>query len=297
MTPRPPAELDITESLVRRLLTEQYPDLARHGLGPRAEGWDCVMMPLASAESSDLLAVRLPRRAAAVAGIMHEQRWLPELAGRLPLPVPAPLKIGAPSAQFPWPWSIVPWFTGDAASTTAPADRRGWARALADFVADLHQRAAGDAPANPYRGVPLAIRDAAVPLRIGNHPSSRHLLAVWNAALEAPPWAGPPVWLHGDLHPANLVVRGPEPELMAVIDFIDLTSGDPATDLATAWLTFDVEGRADFRSQVDARCAHPDETWARARGWALALASAMTQSADPVMAACAAHTFEEVLRD
>jgi aminoglycoside phosphotransferase (APT) family kinase protein len=173
--------------------------------------------------------------------------------------------------------------------------RRSWAVALADFVADLHQSAPTNAPVNRYRGVPLATRAATVPLRLGEHPSSDRLLPVWESALTAAPWEEAPVWLHGDLHPANLVVR--RRRIAAVIDFIDLTSGDPATDLAAAWLTFDAEGRCDFRDRLDARRAYVPATWERARGWALALAAAMAERADPVMAACAADTFEEVLSD
>ena len=45
-------------------------------------------------------------------------------------------------------------------------------------------------------------------------------------------WQGPPVWLHGDLHPANVVVS--DGTLSGVIDFGELCAGDPATDLAAA---------------------------------------------------------------
>jgi aminoglycoside phosphotransferase (APT) family kinase protein len=209
--------------------------------------------------------------------------------------VPVPIRVGAPSDAFPWAWSVVPWFDGLPASTLQPAGRRAWARALADFIADLHLPAPEDAPANPYRGVPLAARDAVVRPRLTSFEASGRLLAVWESALRAPPWDGPPVWLHGDLHPANLIVR--DRRLAAVIDFIDLTSGDPATDLATAWLTFDAAGRADFRAALDARCGHRAETWARARGWALALASAIADDTNRAMAALAAHTLRHVLLD
>ncbi|MEV5542173.1 phosphotransferase [Saccharopolyspora shandongensis] len=30
---------------------------------------------------------------------------------------------------------------------------------------------------------------------------------VWEKAVAAPAWQGAPLWLHGDLHPANVVVR------------------------------------------------------------------------------------------
>ena len=83
--------------------------------------------------------------------------------------------------------------------------------------------------------------------------------------------------MHGDLHPANLLL-GTSGRLSAVIDFGDLTAGDPATDLATAWLTFSPEGRRVFRAEVEARMSVDAATWERARGWALVIASAVVEA-------------------
>ena len=120
------------------------------------------------------------------------------------------------------------------------------------------------------------------------------VVALWERLVRAPAWSGPPVWLHGDLHPANVLVdRG---RVSAVIDFGDITAGDPATDLSIAWMLLTREARAGLRSSagdVD------DATWARARGWALALAVAiLSSSADnPVMHGVGRRTLEAVLRD
>jgi aminoglycoside phosphotransferase (APT) family kinase protein len=32
--------------------------------------------------------------------------------------------------------------------------------------------------------------------------------AVWAEALDAPPWTGPRLWLHADLHAANVLTTG-----------------------------------------------------------------------------------------
>jgi aminoglycoside phosphotransferase (APT) family kinase protein len=84
---------------------------------------------------------------------------------------------------------------------------------------------------------------------------------------------------------------------MAIIDFGDLTSGDPATDLAAAWMVFDTEARAVFRSRVDRLSGVDAATWARARGWALCLGTGLAAHSDdnPRMAALGAHTLEQVL--
>ena len=97
----PGAEFDVDESLVRRLLLAQHPDLADEPLVELANGWDNLVYRLGSDWT-----VRLPRRSAAARLIEHEQRWLRILAPRLPLPVPVPIRFGRPTADYPWPWSV-----------------------------------------------------------------------------------------------------------------------------------------------------------------------------------------------
>src|SRR5215469_16639135 len=99
--PMPAAEVDISTDLVRRLLREQHPDLARLPVEFLANGWDNVMFRLGAD-----LAVRLPRRTLGAEILVHEQRWLPLLAARLPLPIPYPERAGLPALGYPWPWSV-----------------------------------------------------------------------------------------------------------------------------------------------------------------------------------------------
>ena len=53
--------------------------------------------------------------------------------------------------------------------------------------------------------------------------------------------------------------------LSAVIDFGCSAIGDPACDLVVAWTMFDSDNRQVFRDHVRL----DDDTWTRARGWAL----------------------------
>jgi len=105
-------------------------------------------------------------------------------------------------------------------------------------VTTLHSPAHSQAPANPYRGGPLAARHAVVRQRLRRLDVALDVardgraLRLWERLVSVPGWTGHPVWLHGDLHPANMVVA--DGTLQAVIEFGDLTSGAPATDLATA---------------------------------------------------------------
>ncbi|WP_402464973.1 aminoglycoside phosphotransferase family protein [Isoptericola aurantiacus] len=271
-----PAEIDVDVALVRALLAEQHPDLADLPVEIVAHGWDNVMARLGAD-----LAVRVPRRALAAPLIEHEQQWLPVLAPRLQVPVPVPVRVGVPSRAlgYPWGWSVVPWIAGLRGSDVPVDRRRPLAEPLADLYRTLHLPTPRDAPANPVRGVPLATRDGAVRDRVasGVVPGPERVLAVWSQAAAAAPWAGPALWIHGDPHPGNLVLAEDD-SLRAVVDFGDLTAGDPATDLATAWLTFDAPGRRRFRERLGDLYPADDPVWLRARGWALSMATSMLTS-------------------
>jgi aminoglycoside phosphotransferase (APT) family kinase protein len=102
-----------------------------------------------------------------------------------------------------------------------------------------------------------------------------------------------PLWIHGDLHPANVVAIGPR--LVGIIDFGDVTAGDPAYDLAVAWLAFDDEGRARFIAATDGR--YDDPTWMRARAWAVAVAIMLLAHSDdePAYAELGRAAFREIV--
>ncbi len=265
----PSAEVDVTPDLVRRLVAAQHPDLASLPVTTLANGWDNVICLL-----GDEFLVRLPRRQVAVRPIINEQRWLPELRRVLPLPVPAPVRIGRPGSGYPWPWSIVPFLPGRVASRQPPVDPREAAACLARFLAALHAPAAADAPMNPYRGVPLADRAAALTENlsaVGDLVDGGSVRRAWRAALAAPPWHGPPVWLHGDLHPANILVH--QGRISGVIDFGDITAGDPAADLSVAWMLLPADCHGLFQSAYRTAVRHGPGAglWTRARGWAMVL--------------------------
>lgn len=261
----PSAEVDITEALVRRLLEEQFPDLAERSLTLVANGWDNVIFRL-----GDDLVARLPRRQFGADLVEHEHRWLPDLASRLPIPIAVPLRSGAPSDVYPWAWSICPWFDGEVAADAVLRDPPTQARRLGEFVAAFHTPAPPDAPDNPFRSQPMAylrprIRDNIELL--GSSIDGGAVAVQANELLAVDDWGGPPVWLHGDLHTANLVVRNGE--IVAVLDLGDITSGDPAVDLAVAWMLFGEGDRAIFRAAAGSTIAVDDATWQRSQAWAL----------------------------
>lgn len=290
----PAAEIEITTDLVRRLLAEQAPAFADLPIEVLASGWDNTILAL----GSDHL-VRVPRRAAAVDLVEHEQRWLPTLAKRLPIAVPVPVVFGRRTSYFPWPWSVVDHVDGlDAIS--APPDPASAVEVMAEFFAAMHVPAPDGAPLNPWRGGPLAERSEVTQRRfaelaawLAERVDPDLLQQLWQLAVEAEPHVGPSVWIHGDVHPGNVIVRGGQ--IVSIIDFGDLTSGDPATDLGSAWMFFDEADRLRLRQLLDV----DEATWNRARGWALSVALAIAEnSADnPRYEAMSAETLARVAAD
>lgn len=290
-------EVDIDGPLVRRLLAAQLPQWAELPLARvESAGTDNAIYRL-----GDDMAVRLPRRPAATGQVAKEQRWLPTLAPHLPLAIPIPLAAGTPGEGYPFAWSVYRWHDGEAATVEHFAASRATATDLAGFVAALHRIDATGGPPpgadNFYRGVPLALRDsftrAAIDALHGKIDTDA-VIAAWDEALAAPVWSGPPVWIHGDLAPGNLIVE--RDRLHAVIDFGGLGVGDPAVDLMPGWNLFSGETRDAFRAAL----AVDDAAWARGCGWALSVALVQLpyyETTNPVLAASSRYVIGEVLAD
>jgi len=258
----PPAEVDIDEGLVRSLLTEQHPDLDHLPLAAENSGWDNSLWRL-----GDRLVVRLPRRAMAAQLALNEHRWLPVLAPRLPLPVPSPLRVGGPSGNYPWSWSIVTWMDGLPGDIGAISDPDDAGHRLGRFLRALHEPAPRAAPHNPFRSVSLEQRTEIFEdhlIELSTEIDVGATRRVWDRACTAGAWLGPRSWLHGDLHPANtLVVDG---TLGAVLDFGDICGGDPATDLAGAWMLLPISSMPSF---IDAYGGLDTDLEHRSLGWAV----------------------------
>lgn len=263
----PPAEVNIDARLIRALLEEQHSDLARLSLGPTdaISGWDNVMVRL-----GETLCVRLPRRSAAVKCIEHEQQCLPLVAKLVPLPVPVPVRIGVPGCGYPSPWSVVPWLPGAPADLAPPGEKGAgqWGR----FLRALHVLAPERAPENPWRGGPLAARAAVLEDRLqwvaARTPHvTLEIRRGWEEAL-VEPIDSARMWIHGDLHALNVLVE--DEAFSGVIDWGDITGGDPATDLASIWMLFS-DSRAR-RLGFDVYGPISEATYRRAKGWAIAFA-------------------------
>ena len=277
-------ELLIEIPQVRRLLEEQFPEWAELPLERvPSMGTDNALYRL-----GDELVVRLPRIEWATSGIEKDFRWLPLLAPRLPVAVPAPLARGRPGAAFPWEWGVYSWLPGE-----NPALGSGGVELALDLAGFLRALRAIDTDGAPAsrRGRPLATQEKRARDALSEVPEAAE---AWAAALAVPDWEGPPVWLHADLLPGNLLVRGGR--LAGVIDFAVAGIGDPACDLIPAWSVLGGEARRVFREQAGL----DEATWRRGRGWALSMgliALPYYRDTNPAFAAVARHMIGEVLAE
>jgi aminoglycoside phosphotransferase (APT) family kinase protein len=250
-------ELPIDDELVRSLVDAQFPEWAGLAL-ERVEpsGTDNAIFRL-----GDELALRLPRREGSTMAEDAEHDWLPRLAPALSVEVPTPVARGRPGPGYPWHWSVVRWLEGvtPLGATLDPAD-------LAQLLQELQaiDPTGGPQPA-VRRGEPLAVRDQGVQLAL-EHLDVPGADELWQRALAAPEWPGPRVWLHADLDARNVLVRGGR--LTGVIDWGCVGIGDPAVDVMVAWKLLDAAGRERFRELLSV----DDDTWLRAKGWALSQA-------------------------
>lgn len=256
----------INGALVEKLVAGQFPQWAGLEIRPvAASGWDNFTFHL-----GDTMKVRLPSAAGYAEQTDKEYFWLPRLAPHLPLPVPAPLAVGEPAAGYPWRWAVYDWIDGQTAMQRDVPDLVGLARAVGAFLVALQAIDAGSGPAagphNFYRGGDLTVYDGetrAALEALAGRVDTGTAQEIWEAAL-ASPYAGPPVWVHGDVASGNLLLDK-SGKLKAVLDFGCCCVGDPACDLVLAWTLLEGESRRVFAETVEADVA----MWARARGWAV----------------------------
>jgi aminoglycoside phosphotransferase (APT) family kinase protein len=290
-----PGEIAFGDELVRRLVDSQFPQWSR--------------LPLERIESSgtvnvlyrlgDHLVARLPRvfeggTTWAGRGVERDLEWLPRLAPLLPVRIPRLAAKGEPDEGYPGSWGVYDWLPGELPEVGRLADSNSLARQLAAFVLALRAVELRPGP-DSARGSSLGRFDAPVRAALpalGAEIDAAAVLAAWERALAAAPWEGAPVWVHGDLMPANLLLEGTA--LTAVLDWGGAGLGDPAIDLQPAWNLLPSPARCVFRDELEV----DDASWERGRGWALwtgIVALPYYGETNPELAANAAFRIREVL--
>ena len=277
-------EVDIDIALVRRLLDVQCPQWSGLQIeSVQPWGTDNAIFRL-----GEEMVVRMPRRTRTSETLAKELQWLPKLAPRLPVAIPVPLAEGTPALGYPFRWAVYTWLKGQTATAGHITDTRQLAVDLARFMDALWHIDPTEGPApgahNFFRGVPLDVRNEMTRAAIAALDGAMDvdaMTAVWEAAVRAPAWSRPPVWVHGDMDSRNILVE--QGRLSGVIDFGGLAVGDPACDVMTAWKVLPPDARRTFRVALSI----DDATWLRSRGWTLSQAvmilSYYTEETNPTL--------------
>lgn len=286
-------ELDVDEVLVRRLVAEQFPRWAGLPLEPvLPRGTDHAIFRL-----GDDMSVRLPRIEWATGQAGKEAHWLPRLAPHLPLEIPRPLALGEPGLGYPWRWCVHTWLRGEPATIDRIADPVQAARDAAAFITALHAIDTTGAPeagrGRPFE--PLTDVGRAAIAKLEDDVDAATVTAIYEAAVAAPAWDRPPVWVHADLDSRNLLTH--DGKLSGLVDFGGLGIGDPACDLGLAWKLFSGESREVFRAALP----FDEATWARSRAHTVAQAvmalSYYTLENNPTLVVEARRWLSEVLAE
>jgi len=234
-------EIAIDATLVRRLLDTQFPEASALPVGAHFEGRDCTVWRL-----GDQWAMRLPQHEKAAAKQETEISWLPRIGKEWPFAAPVPVRVGKPSTDFPWAWTVVPWIGGIPTHVSA-LDRLGVAQ-LGAALRALHTPAPADAPHHPTRSLALLQRSDRIteriralaeaskgsPWRLDSHAAAR----VFQQGATTP--RPGPSWTHLDLHPGNVLTT--DGELAGIIDWSEAAAGDPAADLGQALVLVGQDG-------------------------------------------------------
>ncbi|MEU6524657.1 aminoglycoside phosphotransferase family protein [Streptomyces sp. NPDC046924] len=289
-----PGQHPLDKALVRRLIVGQFPQWAGLPLERHPSGGTVNAMY----RLGDGMVVRLPLVRGGAEDVAMEQEWLPRLAPLLPTAIPEVLGAGEPTEGYPWPWSVYRWLAGELPEAGALDEPVLLAKDLAEFVATMRSISLPEAP-RAHRGGPLVSLDAETRAAIEQlrgipqeDVDCDAVAAVWEDALRAPGWDGPPVWLHADLMPGNLLVDGGR--LTSVIDFGCTGVGDPACDLFPAWNLLPAGAREVFHEALGV----DEATWVRGRGRTLSqalIALPYYRRTNPAMAHNARHVIRAVL--
>jgi aminoglycoside phosphotransferase (APT) family kinase protein len=259
--------IDITSTMVKRLIATQFPQYQHLSIKTmEVSGIDNRTFRL-----GHNLLIRLPSAKGYAAQVEKEQHWLPILSPHLSTQIPKPIAMGMPCDDYPWNFSIYEWIDGTSANLLSleSVELNQIAISLADFLTELHAIDTDNGPQaglhNYYRGGHPHVYDEQARADIASLSDivdANKSLAVWQKAISST-WHLSPVWVHGDYASGNILIK--DNQLGAVIDFGCMGVGDPACDLVIAWTFLHGSSRALFKDRVSL----DDNTWARARGWAL----------------------------
>jgi len=256
-------QIIINPDLARKLIDKQFPEFASLPIvSVEQQGHDNRTYRL----GKDML-IRMPTAESYALKVPKEQVLLPKLAPHLTFSIPVPIKMGTPSKDYPYPFSIYKWLKGRSLNLLVldNACLEKFAFDVARFLKELQSIDNVDGPApgqhNWWRGDHVSVYDKGARDQIAKLSSiinSNKTIQLWEKACKTR-WNKNPVWIHGDLSIGNMLIKNGS--LSAIIDFGGMSLGDPACDLVIAWTFLKANERQIFIQEM----ALDKETWLRAK--------------------------------
>jgi aminoglycoside phosphotransferase (APT) family kinase protein len=261
------SNFNITLELAKKLIATQFPKYADLTVTEvEQQGHDNRTYRI-----GDDMLIRMPTAESYALKVPKEQELLPKLAKHLSIAIPAPIKMGKSSYDYPYPFSIYRWLEGRSANhvTLDEQSLENLAFELATFLKELQAiidvEGPGPAQHNWYRGDHVSVYDEGAREQIAKLADiidGSSALELWERAC-ATKWNKEPIWIHGDFAVGNILIK--DNKLSGVIDFGGTAMGDPACDLVIAWTYLSGKARDIFIRAMDL----DEDAWLRARAWAL----------------------------
>ena len=231
----------VTQATARERILAQFPSLAPLVVEPMGEGWDNTAFLV-----NDTYVFRFPRRTFAVPLLAREIALLPLIAPHVPLAIPVPEFVGAPTETDPWPFAGYRRIGGVTACRAHlnANQRSALALPLAHFLRALH--AIDPAPLierglphdeigrlDHAKRLPMTAERAEFLEEAGVIDDAQAIVNALEQLAPNPRNPGRLAVLHGDLYARHVIVddRG---MLRGAIDWGDVHLGEPALDLAVA---------------------------------------------------------------
>ncbi|SFF04035.1 Phosphotransferase enzyme family protein [Bacillus sp. OV194] len=245
------AEMVVSPFMAKQLIEGQFPELAPGEVNEIGRGFDNTVYSV-----NGKYIFRFPRRAIAVPLLKTENKLLPPLAEKMPLPIATPCYFGSPVPNlYPWPFTGYYLIPGKPPGCLSHAERITSAVPLGRFLRALHAFPAEQAKSLqvPYDeldrlgvenrrpkllGFLNEIRDLQLYERVDN-------LEQIVQDTEPHETAGHEVLVHGDLHIRNITVDA-NGKVSGIIDWGDVHIGHPAVDLSIVYSFLPPEGREMF---------------------------------------------------
>ena len=257
----------INVDLVKKLIADQFPEYVHLTItSVEKQGHDNRTFRL----GNDML-IRIPSAKYYSLKVPKEQELLPLLNPYLSVDIPIPIKMGNPSQEYPFNFSIYKWLEGTSANHLEFDNKslESIAVQLAKFLKELHGIHGVNGPSpgkhNGWGGDHVSVYDEGARKQIAELSEiidEHKAMEFWEQACKTKP-NKKPVWIHGDFAIGNFLIKNGE--LSGVIDFGGMAIGDPASDIVIAWTFLKDRSREIFIEAMN----YDSDTWIRARGWAL----------------------------